>query len=382
MQTKEKNPCLTGPQTMGSSDNKISCTVFSQGRVMPCTVDYNGTLKNCQDTVNLDFQPRKEKNLVLSESYKRLLQLSKSDRVKTCGDFLEFHTPKFQNGEFGMSELKKANFCRDRLCPLCNWRKSKKMYSELSQVIEKLGSEYEYLLLTLTVPNCWGSELNETVNLLFSSFKRLCNRTVFKNSIQGFFRALEITVCDGSYSPDLVGSYHPHFHCILAVKPSYFKKGYITQKQWLEMWRESTGIQDITQVDIRKVKKPSETVSDRKTETTYFGGIKEVSKYAVKDNDFLVGSPSDIDLKVSDLSLALKSRRLVHYGGIMKKAFSELGFVSVDNDEIDLCDSSGEISKIVLWIIHRFRWGIGCYDFFELDRKFNDEILNIEFSED
>ena len=355
-----------------------------QGTSAPFGIDYNLIQQNCQVSVNDEFLPRKTNNLILADSYKRLGRLSKSERVKNCGDFLEFKTPKFQNGGLGDTKLSKANFCRDRLCPLCSWRKSKKMFAELSQVISKLGSEYEYLFLTLTVPNCWGEDLQKTVDLLFKSFDKLRRKKEFKNAIIGYFRALEVTICDGSFSPDLVGSYHPHFHCLLAVKSSYFKKNFITQQKWLEMWRSCTGINEITQVDIRKVKL-NDDITDKKNEITYFGGIKELTKYATKDageNGYLVGSDAEIDKKVGDLSFALSGRRLVQYGGVMKKAFAELGFKSVDDETTNLCDDLSEISPVVYWLVCRFRWGIGCYDFIELEKQFNEKILDIEYSED
>ncbi|MBC3079032.1 protein rep [Staphylococcus hominis] len=43
---------------------------------------------------------------------------------------------------------------------------------------------------------------------------------------------------------------------MIAVNKSYFKdtKSYISQKEWLEMWRDVTGNSEITQVHIQKVK--------------------------------------------------------------------------------------------------------------------------------
>ena len=43
---------------------------------------------------------------------------------------------------------------------------------------------------------------------------------------------------------------------MIAVNKSYFKdtKSYISQKEWIEMWRDVTGNSEITQVHIQKVK--------------------------------------------------------------------------------------------------------------------------------
>jgi len=44
---------------------------------------------------------------------------------------------------------------------------------------------------------------------------------------------------------------------LIAVNKSYFKdtKSYISQKEWLELWRDVTGNQDITQVHVQKLNK-------------------------------------------------------------------------------------------------------------------------------
>lgn len=43
---------------------------------------------------------------------------------------------------------------------------------------------------------------------------------------------------------------------MIVVNKSYFKdtKSYISQKEWLEMWRDVTGNSEITQVHIQKIK--------------------------------------------------------------------------------------------------------------------------------
>lgn len=43
----------------------------------------------------------------------------------------------------------------------------------------------------------------------------------------------------------------------MAVNKSYFKdtKAYISQKEWLNLWRDVTGISEITQVHVQKLSK-------------------------------------------------------------------------------------------------------------------------------
>ena len=50
-----------------------------------------------------------------------------------CGDTLAF-----LRDASGKKRLHSANFCRNRLCPMCNWRRSLKMYSQVSQITDRI----------------------------------------------------------------------------------------------------------------------------------------------------------------------------------------------------------------------------------------------------
>lgn len=80
------------------------------------------------------------------------------------------------------------------------------------------------------------------------SFRRLSNRKHFKSIAKGYVRKLEIT-----YNKKR-DDYNPHFHVLIAVNKSYFtdKRYYISQKEWLNLWRDVTGIDEITQVHVQK----------------------------------------------------------------------------------------------------------------------------------
>lgn len=149
---------------------------------------------------------------VLSVVYSMLEFDSRSERVSECGSFLEFRVSSED------VKLQHANFCKDRLCPMCNWRRSLKIFSQVSKVMDSMA-EYEFIFLTLTVKNCAAADLPKTVDVLLSGWRYLYNKNKeFKSVICGTFRSLEVTRNKKN------GTYHPHLHCILAVKPSYFKE--------------------------------------------------------------------------------------------------------------------------------------------------------------
>ena len=117
-------------------------------------------------------------------------------------------------------KLVRANFCRDRLCPMCQWRRSMKLAYQVNQVchlafLEKPG--LRFLFLTLTTRNVRGDKLKAAIDEMNYGFSKLMNRKEVKRSVEGYFKAIEVTY--NSNRED----YHPHFHVILAVKPSYFQ---------------------------------------------------------------------------------------------------------------------------------------------------------------
>ena len=50
-----------------------------------------------------------------------------AERLRTCATRLIYGI-----GEDGKRRLRAANFCRVRLCPICQWRRSLKLYSQMS----------------------------------------------------------------------------------------------------------------------------------------------------------------------------------------------------------------------------------------------------------
>ena len=300
------------------------------------------------------FTPKKKKSLVLADSYRRLDQESKAERVADCGSFLEFGVPILEDGQVSDSgKLQNANFCRDRLCPMCAWRRSYKIFGQVSRVMDQIGGKYKFLFLTLTIPNCSGEELPAALDKLMTAFKKLMKYKRMK-VVKGFFRALEITKNKSS------NTFHPHFHCILAVPLSYGKKEYIKHSEWLDLWRKACNDYSITQVDIRVIKdKNGNQVAGEFTKQMQ-AAIAEVTKYTLKDSDFLdADDPHETDYNVTILSGALYHRRLVAYGGCFKDVFDQLQMDDPENGDLVHLDQTP--NEAVSMMIVRYGWTAGCY---------------------
>lgn len=296
---------------------------------------------------------------MLSESFVRLGMLNRSERVFQCGSLLKFaHEVDVDTGEISnKGKLHYANFCRDRLCPMCSWRRTLKIYSQASQIMERMPQNYDYLFLTLTVPNVDSYSLQATVDRLFKSWDRLNHHKRFKKSVKGFMRVLEIT------RNKKRGDFHPHFHVILVVDKEYFKKSdlYITHSDWLDMWRTAYDDDSITQVDIRRVRnKHKDTVTDE--QISIASAVAETAKYAVKDSDYILGNKrrGETDQLVELFGEVLHNRRLVQYGGIFKQIAKELKFKDDVNDE-DLTHINEKINPNIAQMIVTYGWSSGAY---------------------
>lgn len=324
----------------------------------------------------------KSNSLLLSESYYRIgkkrcseVFLSKSERVRECGSSLKFNVCP----EGHEKRLSWANFCRVRLCPMCGWRKSLLNAHQVKEVChqavlrwqEKNGSKLRWLFLTLTVRNMKGEDLPKAITHLRESWHRLIKRSEFK-IVVGWFRATEVT------RNMIEDTYHPHYHVLLAVPPSYFDTGYIRHDEWVRIWQDCLQVDYEPNVDIRIVKnkrniereqkilaeKGIEMKSDGRLEEADLSGsaVAELAKYTTKSDDFLVYNrykqkqkkdkvklvpdyKKGIDEEKTDdvvftLDNALARRRLFAYGGLLKEIWNELAargeLQDIEDDKADL----------------------------------------------
>lgn len=233
----------------------------------------------------------------------------KAKRMKDCGNIVSVN----QQGK-----IISANFCKNRYCPICQWRKSRKAFAKSYNVQKRMEQKYNYnyLFLTLTLRNT--PDLAKGIDDILKSFKNLQDTTRYRNVVKGFIRTLEITYNKESKE------WHPHLHVILAVAEDYFTNSelYTSREIWAELWKRSAKIEYYPQCDIRKIDN-----NEREK------AIAEVSKYMVK--------PIDIDISAETEKIytsLLKStfgRRLTSTGGDYRKEFKEVQNETDETDETD-----------------------------------------------
>lgn len=253
------------------------------------------------------WRQKKIENLKYAD-YLQILKFKKSHRVHGCAEKLAFAVDS--NGK---KKLYQAWFCKSRLCPMCQWRRSLKVTYELKKVLKTAIEEYpkaEFLFLTLTVKNCNGTELKSTLKKLTAAFNKLSKYKKVTKNLLGYVRSTEITVNETD------GSYHSCLHVLLMVKSTYFKghDNYITQNEWAELWKRASKLDYTPVVNVKQI-------YDKKGKGALNSAVLEVAKYQLKSKDYLNDDVDDeINLRhLKDLEEALAGTRQYGYGGVLKE---------------------------------------------------------------
>ena len=266
------------------------------------------------DVLTKDFIELKKKNDVIVDLLRDDFLLSgKSDKISVCGDFLGF-SPSVDTGEF---RLVSANFCRERLCPTCQKRKSLKMYANVLQVVNYIETNVRnvrYLHLVLTVPNCeGGAVLNSTISKLFKSFGKFYKYKDIQRAFKGCLRCLEIT-----YNSD-TGMFHPHLHCLIAVNSSYFNSRYYLKYDTLKsLWAKACNSDKPYQISVGAIK------------GDIAKGVAEVCKYCVKPLEYGELEDTTAQYVLRTIGLVLKGQRCIQKYGVIKDAFKAR---NIDDEE-------------------------------------------------
>ena len=227
-----------------------------------------------------------------------------------CSGWLDFHwVCDTETGEAKL-KLKRANFCRARHCPVCQWRRTLMWQARFHDALPKIVEEYptsRWLFLTLTLRNCDIHDLRKTCRLINTAWRKFIRRKELK-PIQGWVRTTEVTY---RYEDRTA---HPHFHCLLMVPPSWFTgKYYVKHARFVELWSESLGLGYDANVDIRTVKAKKGAKQTLTKVELLIDGAQETLKYATKAEDLKADKQWFLEY-----NRQVKGLRFMAAGGVLK----------------------------------------------------------------
>lgn len=315
-------------------------------------VDYSATGKKRK------WDLHKQNNLKLVELYKQAIKINPSvispkrlQDLADCASQLEY----LQDVE-GNKKLYKTYFCRVRLCPMCQWRRSLKLFSQVSKItdyINNQNNQVRYLFITLTQKNCSGLELVQEINKINKSFsllvdktKRVQPATKFKKMLLGYIKSTEVT-----YNPK-TKTYHPHLHCIFAVQGEYFNKAnYINKNSWRAIWADLLKVDYLPQIDVQAIKPARQQKA-----------VAELAKYPAKVSSILNLPQTQAVQVIMDLTTLCYKRRFVAFGGIFKKTKALLKLQDIEAENVDLV-GAGNLKEFnyVARAIYKYNVKFGCY---------------------
>lgn len=261
-------------------------------------------------------------------------------------------------------KLSKASFCRDRACPLCQWRRSlcwtAVMHQQLPFVLEAYPS-HRWIFATLTVRNCEISELRATLQAMNRALKSLVRMLRVRMTKVGYIRATEVTRANDDKA-------HPHFHVMFLLPSSYFKNNYIKQTEWSELWQRALDCDYKPIVDVRVVKPKGLDERLGALRASVMSALVETVKYSVKPSDLLRKSDLGDFSWLYEYFAQVKGLRLISTGGILKKfiklnlrpseeSLLHLGVNDAESDQND--DEKSE----VIFKFDRFFWRYRIADF-------------------
>lgn len=315
------------------------------------------------------FALHHKQSILLADVYKYLFDTAeyaadldrwedRESRCRGCGTYLMFDLYKNPAGDT-RHVLAGANFCRLMLCPMCQWRRAQKLYSDMLRCWQYIFDDYARLefdssknrlrprlrgvLLTLTVPNVPGDQLRAKIFEMSDAWHALTKVREFR-SIHGYYKCLEVTYNSKT------DTYHPHYHVLCLVDEDYFKIGYVDHDRWLYLWRACMDDQSIMQVDVRALR--------GSTPQAMLKNLNEACKYTVKSTDFLRGTPQASARIVETLDRALADVRRASFGGWVRSARAALKLDQVD-DHLDALPGKGWQKVDMVW----YHWASSIGDY-------------------
>jgi len=226
-----------------------------------------------------------------------------SDRVTFCSEFLQFGIVAEEDFQAMKLKLRAARFCRVRHCPVCQWRRSLMWKAKAYKVLPRIVEDYpthRWVFLTLTQKNVPIDELKATLQHMNRSFQRMVQRKAWP--AVGWLRSTEVTLGRNRTA-------HPHFHCLLMVKPGYFGKNYMKQAEWVELWRSCMRLDYNPILDVQAVKRGQQPMQL----------VPELLKYCTKESDLVADREWFLEL-----TRQLHKMKAVATGGVLKSYLQEL----------------------------------------------------------
>ncbi|EKF5057929.1 protein rep [Salmonella enterica] len=245
--------------------------------------------------------------------------------------------------------------CRSRHCQNCQRIKAFVWQEKMKEIIPELSINFKngkYLFITFTVKNPKITNLRVVLKCMSRAYAKMFQRKAFRFVVGGI-RSTEIT--RGKSGDDEA---HPHFHAIICLKTTYFKKeNYLSADEWGRHWGEcleaefkKEGLEynandypkGFPRVDIRVAKSADGKQEITNKNIAEHGDqlINYVLKYSIKGSDLLKDGKADKWFWEFDKQV--KGIRMIAPVGVVKKMLADL-----ERDQFDYYKEQEKIERLI-----------------------------------
>lgn len=267
---------------------------------------------------------------------------NRANRMRECSGQIEIrYCPSC-----GKSHTIAGSKCRDRFCPMCNWRLSLQRYAQMQAVINELRPKMEQFnskvaLVTLTIRNVSVQQLRKTIAGMSKAWDGFRNTKAFKHCL-GWARSVEVT-----YNPDK-NTMHPHYHVLMIYDTPDINMQQ-EEKRILKAWKASNNLSYDPQVNVRE----AYSKTDRDSIAAAAG---EAFSYSIRAKDTEMMPDGVLGRFAKEVS----GLRFASYGGEVKKIRAKLK-LSDELEEEDhrsgICECGSKMEELVLvWAAGGYRY--------------------------
>ena len=255
----------------------------------------------CQELRESRYGEKKMRSEVIA-GLVALYDPQKAQKLRECGTWLKFGAVVGT----GRLSLLGANFCRLRICPMCQWRRSLALGYQMDIVYRLMlqDGRKHFAHVVFALKNSTADHLWRGIDQLTVAFRRLMTKDdLIPGIVVGYYRALEVTYNRSE------NTYHPHYHCIWLLPDDYYEGHYMGHEELLRRWKHAAQVDYDPVVHIQAVEGENLTSS-----------LYEITKYTYKDSDIVDSDMSDEEKSdvLRTIDAALKGRRLISFGGAIK----------------------------------------------------------------
>lgn len=244
-------------------------------------------------------------------------------------------------------KFKSAHFCKSRLCPICQWRNSLKKRAEMYEILPEIKKDnptMRFLFLTLTIKNCYMSELKTTIKQLNDGLRKMLKDKRLR-FIKGAIKSLEIT-----QGKSEKGTAHPHLHLLLAVSSTYFKgTNYIKYEEWRELWKQYLNIDYDPQINIQSISNdPEKDILRELLKTSLYIEKEQLNSF---DEDLFIEYSRQIEnSRTYELMGIFKDYRKKRKEGLKQQ---KEGFLKIDEETGEIVDTELLVNSIIIDYINK-----------------------------